>query len=89
MPLSPAKGGVQTGVPLEHRGRLLVFDMAGTDAVNVRATAAGSATEVNGGTENDVVNISSDAPTSAGNLDGILGDICVNGDANAGGPSTT
>ncbi len=85
-------GGVGTDtITLSSTGassNVFLNGQADADTINVRATAAGSATEVNGGTENDVVNISSDAPTNAGNLDSILGDICVNGDANAGGPST-
>ncbi|PAY15697.1 hypothetical protein CKO51_30555 [Rhodopirellula sp. SM50] len=62
---------------------------AGDDITNIRATATGSAVDVTGGSNNDTFNITSTADGSLGtpdgnlngNLDGILGDICVFGEA--------
>jgi len=54
---------------------LLVNALGGADAFNVKST--GPATELDGGTENDVYNVSSDAPTNTGNLDGITGALTV------------
>ena len=39
------------------------------------------ATTINGGAGNDVVNVSSDAPANAGDLDGIAGPLTFNGQA--------
>ncbi|MHC4879553.1 MAG: beta strand repeat-containing protein, partial [Planctomycetota bacterium] len=57
----------------------------GTDTVNVFGTTAGSSTTVNGGLASDTVNVG-----SAGNsLDGILGDVTVNGDDHDVAPTVT
>lgn len=75
--------------------QLYGHDITGTDATddlaadvfNIRATAAQYETRIFGGGGNDTVNISSDAPTNAGNLDGILGAVLVFGeDHDAGSP---
>src|SRR5262249_12962261 len=55
--------------------------LEGDDVFNVRATAAGPTLTLSGGNGNDTFNFSSDAPTNAGNLNGILGAVTVNGDA--------
>ncbi|QDV45012.1 Hemolysin, plasmid [Stieleria neptunia] len=65
---------------------------AGDDITNIRATAADSVVVVNGGSDNDTVNITSTADGSLGtpngnlngDLDGILGDICVFGEGHDG-----
>ncbi|MEL6107744.1 MAG: hypothetical protein AAFU85_17090, partial [Planctomycetota bacterium] len=69
----------------------------GADVANIQSTAAGSVTDLFAGAGNDTINISSDADgdrisTSgdpAGNLDGILGEICVFGEANEAAPDNT
>ncbi|MCA9136717.1 MAG: hypothetical protein KDB00_08160 [Planctomycetales bacterium] len=61
----------------------------GDDVINVRSNGTGSATDLHGGDGSDTFNVSSDADgdrgnTSgdpAGNLDGLLGDLCVFGEA--------
>src|SRR5262249_55386854 len=52
------------------------------DVFNVRSTAANAATMINGNGGDDTINISSDAPTNNGNLDGIAGTLTV--DAGSG-----
>jgi acrosin len=47
------------------------------DTFNVRSTLAGIATLVNGNGGNDTVNVSSDAPTNDGSLDGIAGGLSL------------
>ncbi|MCA9140296.1 MAG: hypothetical protein KDB00_26175, partial [Planctomycetales bacterium] len=68
----------------------------GDDVANVRSIAAGSVVDVSSGSGNDTINITSTAngtlldPTGdqSGNLDGLLGDICVAGDDHVSpGPS--
>lgn len=59
----------------------------GSDVVNVRRTGLGSATDVFGGDGNDTINVTSDADGDRadadgnpdGTLDGILGELCVEG----------
>ena len=73
----------------------LIATGAGLDVINVRATGAGSAMEIAGGADDDAINLSSDADgaidptdrdvrsgTPEGVLDGLLGDISVQGEAN-------
>ena len=69
---------------------------AGADVANLQETGMDSLTDVFGGTGNDTVNISSDADGDrfnasgdpAGNLDGILGEICVFGEDHDAGTLT-
>ncbi len=53
------------------------------DTINVQSTAAGTVYTVNAGAGDDDINVSSDAPTMAGTLDGVLGPMTLNG-----GPGT-
>jgi len=50
---------------------------AGDDIVNVQSVAASSIVQVNGGDDNDTVNVSSDAPANAGTLNAIVGSLCI------------
>ena len=60
----------------------------GADIANVRSTAGGSALDLFGGASNDTFNLSSDADGDrvdavsdpSGNIDGLLGEICVFGE---------
>lgn len=54
---------------------------AGVDTLNIWNTAVVSVTNVNGGANSDTINLG----TPADSLGGILGDICVNGDAHDAG----
>jgi len=58
---------------------------SGDNIVNVRGTAAGATTFLTTGGGDDTFNISSDAPTNLGNLDGIRGDLVL---AGGGGVNT-
>ena len=63
----------------------------GDDIANVRGTATGSLTDLFAGAGNDTINVSSDANGDRldpdgnlnGNLDEILGDLCVEGEADS------
>ena len=57
---------------------------AGADTINVWNTAALSVTNINGGDGSDTINIG----TPANSLGGILGDVCVNGDAHDAGTTS-
>src|SRR5262245_12001828 len=50
---------------------------AGADTANVRAIGASATLSMGAG--NDVVNVSSDAPTNLGNLDGVNGTLTIDG----------
>ncbi len=56
---------------------LEVFGFDGADAFNVRGTNAATATLLDGGADDDAFVVSSDAPTIAGNLNGIVGALTV------------
>ena len=56
---------------------------SGVDTVNIRATANGTVTTIYGNDGGDVFNISSDAPTNLGTLDGILGELFIEAGAGA------
>jgi len=58
---------------------------SGDNVINVRSTAAGSVTTLTTQGGNDTFNVSSDAPTNLGNLDGIRGDLVL---AGGGGVNT-
>lgn len=68
----------------------------GSDVANIQATGVGSATDVMGGNGNDTFNVTSTADGDRsnasgdpdGNLDGLLGDICVYGGAHVAGTDT-
>ena len=70
---------------------------AGDDIANIQSTGATSFTDLFGGSGNDTINVSSDADgdranTSgdpAGNLDGLLGELCVHGNSNLAAPTST
>ncbi|GEM_PF-3160615 len=60
---------------------LNIFGQAGADIFNVTGTNAATNTSVSGGADDDVFNLSSDAPAHQGNLDGIQGTLNVDGGA--------
>ena len=70
---------------------------AADDVANLRATGFMSATEIFGDLGNDTFNISSDADgdrvdadgSTTGDLDGLLGDVCIHGNANLAVPTTS
>ncbi|MEX2138936.1 MAG: Calx-beta domain-containing protein [Pirellulales bacterium] len=63
-------------------GRAGLHGGDGGDTLNVRGTGANSTTEVNGGGGNDTINLGSATNT----LDTIQGEVCVDGQGNAGAP---
>lgn len=64
---------------------LTVLVGSGSNTINIRSTAAGVVTTSRGGSGDDTFNVSSDAPDNQGNLDGIRGDLVIDG---AGGDNT-
>lgn len=70
---------------------------AGEDVANIRSTAATSFLDVLAGTDNDTINVSSAADgdqiepggSRTGNLDGLLGTLCVHGNSNVPTPTTS
>ena len=86
--------GVQS-VTLIQLDNHAVLD-SGDDIANVRGTGDQSVTDIFGGLDNDTFNISSDADgdranasgNPAGNLDGLLGELCVYGNLERPLPET-
>ncbi|MEZ6090991.1 MAG: hypothetical protein R3C05_23815 [Pirellulaceae bacterium] len=66
---------------------ITIESMAGEDRFDIRSTDVDNPLTVDAGDDNDVINISSDAPTNDGSLNGILGNINVIGGNDVPGPA--
>ncbi|MEO1616544.1 MAG: dockerin type I domain-containing protein [Planctomycetota bacterium] len=71
-------------------GSVVLAEMGlGNDIANVRSITSGAAADIGGGEGNDTFNVSSDASGNrfdaannpSGNLDGLVGDLCIRGGA--------
>ena len=77
--------GMAEGIVYAGLEELRVNFGNGDNTINIRSVAAGSTMTLATGDGNDTFNVSSDAPTNLGNLDGIRGDLVL---AGGGGVNT-
>ncbi|MBV1719790.1 MAG: hypothetical protein KMY51_07260 [Desulfomicrobium sp.] len=71
--------GMAQGIVYAGLEELRVNFGNGDNTINIRSVAAGSTMTLATGDGNDTFNVSSDAPTNLGNLDGIRGDLVLAG----------